>query len=240
MFAVDGNANTRWTTETPQRFGQWFQLDLGDIQTVGSVTLDSSGSLNDEPAHFTVATSTNGSIFSATTSGSGSSNGITTIDFSDRSARYIRITQTGNKSFHWWSIHEISVSESSSDKTESNDALSRTDWLMTAANNSNQTRHAIDGIATTRWTTSEPQHNNQWIEIDLGNKETFNQIVLDSEGSPMDFPREYLITAQNGIPSDKAWALTVLPLLALTKYQHAMFVLSKKVTPTFTGGQFTK
>ena len=112
-FAVDGNNGTRWTSETAQRSGMWFQLDLGNSQTVGSVTLDSSQSPNDEPATYTLSTSTDGSSFSNAASGSGSSNGVTTIEFSNRSARYIRITQNGSKTRNWWSIHEMSVSESS-------------------------------------------------------------------------------------------------------------------------------
>ena len=112
-FAVDGNNGTRWTSETVQRSGMWFQLDLGNSQTVGSVTLDSSQSPNDEPATYTLSTSTDGSSFSNAASGSGSSNGVTTIEFSNRSARYIRITQNGSKTRNWWSIHEMSVSESS-------------------------------------------------------------------------------------------------------------------------------
>ena len=105
-FAVDGNNGTRWTTETAQRSGMWFQLDLGNSQTVGSVTLDSSQSPNDEPATYTLSTSTDGRSFSNAASGSGSSNGVTTIEFSNRSARYIRITQNGSKTRNWWSIHE--------------------------------------------------------------------------------------------------------------------------------------
>ena len=118
-LAVDGNQNTRWTTRTAQRPGQWFQLDLGSVQTVGSVTLDSSRSSNDEPAGFILATSTDGNNFSTAATGSGSLDGITEISFSNRSVRYIRITQTGSKNRNWWSIHEMSVSESSN----SNDTL---------------------------------------------------------------------------------------------------------------------
>ena len=34
---------------------------------------------------------------------------LTTIKFSDRPARYVKITQTGTSS-SWWSIHELSIS----------------------------------------------------------------------------------------------------------------------------------
>ena len=203
-FAVDGNSNTRWTTETPQRPGMWFQLDLGSAETVGSVTLDSSNSPNDEPATYTLSTSTNGSNFSTAASGTGSSNGITTINFSNRSARYIRITQNGSKSRNWWSIHEMSVSESSGDDiviSDSDDArgdaLNRSGWQMSTSDNSAEADLAFDGNTQTRWTTRDPQNDSQWILLDLQDVESFSQIVLDSEGSSRDFPREYTVSVSD-------------------------------------------
>ena len=106
-FATDGNPNTRWTTKRVQRPGQWFQLDLGREQTIGSVRLDSAGSPNDGPATYILSTSTDGRDFSNAASGIGS--GITTINFNNQSARYVRITQSGRKTRYWWSIHEITV-----------------------------------------------------------------------------------------------------------------------------------
>ena len=213
-FAVDGNNGTRWTSETAQRSGMWFQLDLGNSQTVGSVTLDSSQSPNDEPATYTLSTSTDGSSFSNAASGSGSSNGVTTIEFSNRSARYIRITQNGSKTRNWWSIHEMSVSELSggvdnddnddndnndndNDNGNSGDALSRSSWRMTASDNGGDADNAFDGSSGSRWTTEETQRDNQWIQLDLGDEESFSRIVLDTEGSSNDFPREYTVSVSD-------------------------------------------
>jgi len=106
-FATDGNRNTRWTTERPQRRGQWFQLDLGRQRTVSQVILDSARSRNDGPATYTVSTSTNGRNFTNVATGRGSAT--TRINFRDRRARYVRITQTGSKNRFWWSIHELTV-----------------------------------------------------------------------------------------------------------------------------------
>lgn len=108
-FALDGNTNTRWTTKQSQRPGQVFQLDLGSHQTIGKVILDSKRNSGDEPDAYSLSISTNGRNYQVVATGSGN-NGITEIDFTERLARYVRITQTGSKSRNWWSIHEVIVS----------------------------------------------------------------------------------------------------------------------------------
>jgi len=113
QYAFDGKARTRWTTRQYQRPGQWFQLDLGNLQTIGKVILDSSMSVGDEPAGYTLSTSANGTHYEEVATGAGATNGVTQIHFANRLARFIRVTQTGSKSNRWWSIHEIEVGESS-------------------------------------------------------------------------------------------------------------------------------
>ena len=202
-LAVDGNANTRWTTRTPQRPGQYFQLDLGQTRTIGKVTLDSSRSPNDEPAGYSLSTSTNGSNFQVAATGSGQSNGNTEINFTDRSARYVRITQTGSKNRNWWSIHQISVSEGSDGPNDNDnggsdgDALNRNAWTLVASNANSNTHRAIDGSTSSRWSTRQKQQNGQWLEIDLSRSESFSRIVLDSEASPNDYPRQYRLRVSN-------------------------------------------
>jgi len=210
LNAFDGNTNTRWTTGTAQSPGQFFEFVIGDDVTVGSIVLDSSGSANDEPAGYRVETRTEDGNFQFAAQGTGSSNGITTINFTSREANVIRITQTGSKSRNWWSIHEMTFSAGSSndDDEEENDngggaasgtALNRSDWSITASNNSGSTDAAIDGNRNSRWTTRQDQRENQWFEIDLGETATFSSIELDSEGSSNDFPRLYSISvSENG------------------------------------------
>jgi hypothetical protein len=113
--AIDGNAGTRWTTNTAQVNGQWFEIDLGTPnQTFQRIVLDTSGSANDFPHQFEVHTSNDRATLSSASTiigtGSGSSNGgaVTTIDVLPSMSRYIRIYQKGAKS-NWWSIHEVNV-----------------------------------------------------------------------------------------------------------------------------------
>ena len=196
-FAIDGNVNTRWATRTFQRPGQVFQLDLGQSQTIGKVILDSNRSPGDQPAGYSLSTSTNGSDYQVVATGSGNS-GITEINFTERSARFVRITQTGTKSRNWWSIHEISVGRGSDDPIDNGGStLDRGNWSLIASNASSDTNRAIDGSTSSRWTTRQKQRDGQWFEIDLSKSESFNKIVLDSQGSSGDYPRQYTLSVSD-------------------------------------------
>ena len=59
--AIDGNSGTRWATGTSQANGQWFQVDMGSVRTVGSLTLETRSTEKwDYPQAFQVQLSTSG------------------------------------------------------------------------------------------------------------------------------------------------------------------------------------
>jgi hypothetical protein len=57
--------------------------------------------------------------------------------------------------------------------------------------------NAIDGNASSRWTTGISQANGQWFQVDMGSPNTFYKIVLDATGSAGDYPRGYLVNISN-------------------------------------------
>lgn len=203
----NNNTNTRWTTREYQRPGQVFQLDLGETQTIGKVILDSRNSPGDHPAGYSLSTSTNGNNYSVVATGAGSE-GITQTNFDDHSVRYLRITQTGTKSNRWWSIHDINVGMASANPVDNGGSkLDRNSWLIVASNNSGDTSNATDGVASSRWATQQTQRDGQWFEIDLSKSESFNKIVLESQGNPFDYPRQYnVLVSEDG--SDWATVLS--------------------------------
>ena len=138
-FAIDGDPDTRWTTEEAQRNGQSFTLDLGENTPVNQVFLNSIQSANDGPDAYTVAVSTNGRNFSNVATGA-NGGALTVIDFATQSVRYVRITQTGSKTRFWWSIHEISVGDDGDSGGNGGvveaDSLDRSNWTMIASRNS--------------------------------------------------------------------------------------------------------
>jgi hypothetical protein len=53
--------------------------------------------------------------------------------------------------------------------------------------------NAIDGDAGTRWKTSEAQKPGQRFQIDFGQQQNFDRIVLNTEDNPNDFPNSYIV-----------------------------------------------
>lgn len=111
--AIDANTITRWTTGVSQSPNQTFTVDMAQAQTIAQIEMvTKSGNISDDdhPRGYQVHLSNNGSEWGdPVASGAGSVDGITTIDLANLSARYIRITQTGSDSYHWWSIHDLNV-----------------------------------------------------------------------------------------------------------------------------------
>src|SRR4051794_2116590 len=107
--AVDDDATTRWTTATAQSPGQWLQADLGSVQTIRRVVLDTGADSGDFPRGYELYTSTDGTTWSAGPAASGAGSGqLTTIDFAAAAARYVRIVQTASAP-QWWSVADLRV-----------------------------------------------------------------------------------------------------------------------------------
>jgi O-glycosyl hydrolase len=76
--------------------------------------------------------------------------------------------------------------------------LSRTGWTATAASDSGEAAsNAIDGDPATRWSTGHGMQPGDTFQLDLGAPRTFNQIVLDTTGSPGDFVRQYQVSVSD-------------------------------------------
>ena len=107
--AIDNNISSRWATGAQQANGQWFQVDMGSVNTFYRLTLDAATSSTDYPRGYQVNVSNDGvSWGNPIASGAGNS-ALTTINFPTNSARYIRVTQTGSASGTWWSIYEFNL-----------------------------------------------------------------------------------------------------------------------------------
>lgn len=90
--------------------------------------------------------------------------------------------------------------------TKTDELLPRTGWKATAFNDQNGNRNArlaIDGDASSRWSTEGVQTAGQWFAIDFGKTESFNTLILDSSASPNDGPKGYYIEVYE--PQNNAW-----------------------------------
>jgi hypothetical protein len=108
--ALDGKPETRWSSRAVQQPGMWFELDLNEMRTVSGLTLDTSRSPQDYPQGYVVRVSTDRSKWDEVAR-QNQNNSALDVSFSPRSARYIRVEQTGNSDRWWWSINEVIVKE---------------------------------------------------------------------------------------------------------------------------------
>ncbi|OLE27708.1 MAG: hypothetical protein AUG44_09475 [Actinobacteria bacterium 13_1_20CM_3_71_11] len=92
-------------------------------------------------------------------------------------------------------------------------ALDRSGWTVSGSSSPSDPccqgdvpSHAIDGNASTRWSTGTGQQPGQWFQVDLGKATTFAKLTLDSGASSGDYPRGYAVYASND-PSSWGTAL---------------------------------
>jgi len=220
-FAIDGDDETRWTTRQDQTDGQYFLVDFNETHTVNQVVLDTSGSSNDYPRGYELQFSTNGLNFTTIAAGEPSASGITTINFSDRTAGMIRIIQTGSNDRFWWSIHEINILSADGNPSSGSTVFSDSDDWSLSASTDRDLRLALDGNSSTRWATRETQRDGQFYQINFNSDKTFDRILLDTTANEFDYPRDYTVQVSNngnnfstvasGSPDNNAQTLITFP-----------------------------
>jgi hypothetical protein len=78
-------------------------------------------------------------------------------------------------------------------------ALSRTGWVATAqpASATDTPAKAIDGVASTRFSSGAAQANGQWFQVDMLAAQSFSRVVMDSTASANDYARGYQVFVSN-------------------------------------------
>jgi endo-1,4-beta-D-glucanase Y len=106
---VDGNLNTRWSASGD---GQWLRFDLGATKTVAYIKVAPySGTTRVDT--FDVQTSPTGSTWTTLAAGlkTATNNNLQAFDFTDTSARYLRIVGHMNSVNAWNSFTEVEIYE---------------------------------------------------------------------------------------------------------------------------------
>jgi len=109
--ALDGGLATRWSSGKPMTGGEWFQIDLGSVQTFNRIAFHSGNSVHDYARGYRILISNNGTdwaIQAPVAAANGASPAIDVSLASAVSARYVRIVQTGTAGY-WWSIAELNL-----------------------------------------------------------------------------------------------------------------------------------
>lgn len=118
--AIDGSAESRYTSEKFMEPGMWFQIELEKETSVTGVVLDAGGSANDYPRGYQVSLSDDGVKWSEPVAKGDSKNPVTDIQFPAARTKFIRITQLGKADGNFWSIHELQVFVDSEKTTAAN------------------------------------------------------------------------------------------------------------------------
>jgi hypothetical protein len=105
--AIDGSLATRWSTGQAQVGNESFSVDLGAPLSMSQVMLDDSSHPGDFPAAYTLALSRDGVAYDTVATGAGAI--VTTIRFTPRVARFVRLLQTGTTPLSWLSIDELTI-----------------------------------------------------------------------------------------------------------------------------------
>jgi hypothetical protein len=151
------------------------------------LTLDTSRSPQDYPQGYVVRVSTDRSKWDEVAR-QNQNNSALDVSFNPRSARYIRVEQTGNSDRWWWSINEVTVKSSAA--APSPTASASHNNVLVGPDNVAQ---ALDGKPETRWSSRAVQQPGMWFELDLNQVRTIRGITLSTSGSPQDFPRGYVV-----------------------------------------------
>ncbi len=186
---LDGNLGSRWNSGKDQTNGMWVQVDLGRTYKIDAITIDPGHYTSDYGRGYNIYVSNDGQSWgNAIAHGQGKPEGFTAV-FPVKQARYVKIVQTGTAS-KWWSIAELNIGQYGLGKQKD---LPRSGWNMTASSSAGDDKpdRMLDGDKSTRWSTGQKQAAGQWIQMDLGANESFNQIILDSTKSADDYAREY-------------------------------------------------
>ena len=106
LQALDGQAETRWSSRAPLQPGMWFEFDLNTVRTLKSLMIDNAASPQDYPRGYVVKTSLDRSQWDEAARRDQNDQALT-VSFTPRQVRYIRVEQTGHSDRWWWSIHRV-------------------------------------------------------------------------------------------------------------------------------------
>ncbi|MFC5401450.1 discoidin domain-containing protein [Cohnella soli] len=186
--ALDWNASTRWSTGAVQASGQWFQVNMGSKKVIDQISIETDATnTGDYPIGYQVQLSNDGSTWTTVATGAGFGHKMV-IPIATAYAQYVKITQTGSSTVNWWNIAEFHAFNEQ--------PVSKTGWSVSASSTdtaSSSLAGAIDGNPATRWSTGLPQANGQYLQIDMGQNQTFDRVLIDAGASAGDYPRGYQV-----------------------------------------------
>ncbi len=215
-YAVDGNSGTRWASAFTDN--EWMYVDLGKTYSVNKVVLNWEGAYGKD---YNIQTSTDGNNWKTVKAVTGGNGGEDIVEFNATDARYVRMQGVARGTGYGYSLWDFEVytgkstssdsgsgstggntgSGSTGGNTDSSDtpvnvnlALNKDGKASSKEGDNVAASNAFDGNTGTRW--SSEFSDDQWIQVDLGQKYSVDKVVLNWEGA---YGKAYKIqTSTNG------------------------------------------
>lgn len=202
---IDGSLSTGWTSGKSQQGlpedPEYVVVDTGRVTAFDTIELAAGAAVDDYARSYEVSVSQNGTEWEHIVSGSGSlTDGIMRISLCEesspctqRSARYVRVTQTSGHFLNWWTIAEFDLVSHPTTPRGPATFLERDGWSMTASQGWLPASNLIDGNIGTGWTTGDGQAPGQWIQLDAGAAVTFDAVDLSAGAATSEYARRVKI-----------------------------------------------
>ena len=107
--ALDGDRRTGWVTRSGQGTDAWFAVDMGQPRTFHQVVMDTGANVDDYPRGYAVYLSGDCAHWGRAVAGGSGSAPLTIVDLGPRTARGIKVVQTGEAIDSPWTICEFTV-----------------------------------------------------------------------------------------------------------------------------------
>ena len=181
--ANDGNTSTYWESSDGAAYPQTLTVNLGSVQSIGSITLDlpPSSAWSTRTETLSVLGSTNGSSFSQIVGSAGytfnpSTGNTVTIPLpSGTSDQYVELSFTGNTG---WSAAQLSEFGIYGPGTDPDLALNAPVSASSSASGY-PASDTVDGNTSTYWESTDGAAYPQTLTVNLGAAHSISRIVLD-------------------------------------------------------------
>ncbi len=176
--AIDDSTSTWWLSAV--RDGEWWQLDLGQVRTLSRVEFQGGGS---RAPTYRLSFSEDGTAFTSLPDGS-ATQGLNTVDFPVRSARYVRMTGLTRMDPTWsWGIIELDVYGPAEDAPPVLEDKTPGAAASASANAGPglTPELAIDGSTSTRYVSA--QADGGWWQLDLGRVRNVSRLELTNDNA---------------------------------------------------------
>ena len=105
----DGNINTRWSSGTPMKKGNWIAVDFGYPKSVSQIVFKLGSSKNDFPDKVEVLAGSSVDSASRVDASLDYKDGTATVKLPNVDAQVVKIVCAQDKPAFWWSVHEIEI-----------------------------------------------------------------------------------------------------------------------------------